>query len=218
MPVREIIVLGSGGNSFDIIDLIADINSKEERYRCRGILDDSPAAQGKSVLGVPVVGRLADVHEYRSALVVNAIGSHKNFWKIAGIISALGLGDERLATLVHPSASVSSSAVLEPGAVVHRLAAIQSQVRIGRHAMIHPGAVVGHFSQVGGHTHVMGNAVVFGQVAIGEACWLAPNSSVSGGLSLGRHVLVGMNSAVLGDVAENSVVVGCPARFTRHVH
>ncbi|MGI8663623.1 MAG: DapH/DapD/GlmU-related protein [Acidimicrobiales bacterium] len=55
-------------------------------------------------------------------------------------------------------------------------------------------------------------------VRIGAGCWLGTGSVVLPGAHLGRNVVVAANSVVRGDVADNAVVAGAPAKVVRRLH
>ena len=58
MPV-DLIILGAGGSSREILGAVEDINRQAPGWRVLGFLDDDPALQGKSVDGLPVLGPMA---------------------------------------------------------------------------------------------------------------------------------------------------------------
>lgn len=65
---RELIVIGAGGGSRELLEFIADINaslSPEQCWQVSGVLDDDVTRAGGLVAGVPVVGTLANVQRYR---------------------------------------------------------------------------------------------------------------------------------------------------------
>ncbi len=53
-------------------------------------------------------------------------------------------------------------------------------------------------------------------VSIGSGSWLGHGSIVLPGANIGRHVVVGAGAIVTGDVPDNAVVVGAPARVVRY--
>jgi sugar O-acyltransferase (sialic acid O-acetyltransferase NeuD family) len=214
---KRIVILGTGGNSIDILDTINDLNTESQHrsYDCIAFLDDNQSVWGKTVHGIPVLGPLSLATEMVDCCFVNGIGSPSNFWKKELIISRTGLALERFETLVHPSASLSRLAQLGQGTVVFQNATITSNVRIGNHVVVLPGSIISHDVTIGDYTCIAGGVSISGQVRVGTSCYLGTNSSIIGGVEIGYQSLVGMGSVVLADVPENSVVVGNPARFLR---
>ncbi len=54
-------------------------------------------------------------------------------------------------------------------------------------------------------------------VTIGDGSWLGHGTVVLPGASIGRHVVVGANSVVTGDLPDNCVAAGAPARVIRRL-
>jgi len=54
-------------------------------------------------------------------------------------------------------------------------------------------------------------------VRIGDGSWLGHGTVVLPGVSIGRHVVVGANSVVTGDLPDNCVAAGVPARVIRRL-
>src|SRR4051812_22143179 len=118
--IQGLIILGTGGNAVDIVDLVHDLNatSPSRQYDCVGFLDDNPAVWGTALHGVPVLGPLAKAAELTEYRFINGIGSPGNFWRKDSIRRAWGLTPDRFVTLVHPTAVISRSATLGAGVVL----------------------------------------------------------------------------------------------------
>lgn len=54
-------------------------------------------------------------------------------------------------------------------------------------------------------------------VSVGDGAWLGHGSVVLPGSTIGRHVVVGANSVVTGDLPDNCVAAGVPARVIRQL-
>lgn len=214
---KQLIILGTGGNSIDILDTVHERNahSKALQYECIGFLDDDQQQWGKTIWGVRVLGPLESARHYPEAYFVNAIGSERNFWKKAAIIAKTGVSLDRFETIVHPTASVSRMATLGKGVVVFQHVTITNQVSIGNHVIILPNSVVSHDAVIGDYTCITGGVCISGLVTIGRGCYLGTNSSISGGVKIGNGCLIGMGSVIRHDVFENAVMVGNPAKFLR---
>jgi sugar O-acyltransferase (sialic acid O-acetyltransferase NeuD family) len=217
-PPKRILILGTGGNSVDILDTLNDINrvSSTPLYECLGFLDDNEVIWGKRILGVEVLGPLAKASALSDCLLVNGIGAPGNFWKKEAIIGKTGAPLERFETIIHPSASVSRTATLGRGVVVFQHVVITSNVTVGDHVIILPNTVISHDDIIGDYTCIAGGVCISGQVKVGRLCYLGTNSTIIGNTEIGERCLVGMGSSVLRNVPPNSVVVGNPARFLRY--
>ncbi|GJD50833.1 Putative acetyltransferase EpsM [Methylobacterium crusticola] len=208
---RPLIILGTGGNALDILDLV---ESRAGAWRAVGFLDDAKPP-GTRIAGLPVLGAIAGAQDFPGHAFVNAIGSEASHRDRLGIVARTGLPDERFATLVHAGASVSSRAVLGAGTCVHHGATIGGNVRVGAHVGIGPGVIVGHDGVVGDGAMLAPGCIVSGFVRLGRACYVGAGASVRQRVAVGDGALVGLGAVVLRDVPPGATVVGNPARPLR---
>lgn len=215
--MRNIIVIGAGGNSMDVLDTIEAINNSAHRacYRCIGFLDDDSAKWGTAYREAKVLGPVSEALTYKDACFVFTIGSPFNFWKRGQMIDRLGIPEDRYETLVHPSAFVSPTAKIHAGTVILSQVTIASSVTLGRHMTVLPNSAINHDDNIGDYTVIASGATVSGDVAIGRSCYIGANSSIIGGISIGNRCLVGIGAVVLDDLPSNGVYVGNPAKLLR---
>lgn len=214
---KKVIILGTGGTCIDILDALNDINDfrHDSVYECVGFLDDDERTWGRQHLHVQVLGPLQSAGHYPGCFFVNGIGSPSNFWKKRDIISRTGVPIDRFETLIHPTAAVSQTSRLGHGVVLFQHVTVTSNARIGNHVIVLPNTVISHDAVIGDYTCIAGGACISGAVEIGLSCYVGSNCAIDSNVKIGDHCLVGMGAVVLHDIAENSVVVGNPARFLR---
>lgn len=215
--VKDILILGTGGNCVDILDAVLALNESTPSpvYCVRGFLDDDTRLWDQAVEGYPVLGPLSQAAQHPECYFVNGIGSVGNYWRKAEIIASANIPIDRFETIIHPQASVSRFASVGRGTVVLQNATINSRAKVGSHVIILPNAVISHDVQVGDCCCIASAACIAGNCQVGTACYLGANCSVAGHLHLGDGSLIGMGAVVLKDVAEATVVVGNPARVLR---
>jgi sugar O-acyltransferase (sialic acid O-acetyltransferase NeuD family) len=215
--MRKIIILGAVGNCFDILDTINDINrnSNESQYQCLGFLDDNQERWGKEFYGVPVLGGLDIAEQFKDAFFINGIGSPTTYMVKKTIIAKTKIANERFATIIHPTAAVSSMAQLGNGVVVFQNTTITSNAHIGDHVVILPNTVVSHDCHVGQYSCIAGGVIISGNVSIGESCYLGANCSIKEGVVIGSQCLIGIGCVVIQNIEKGSVVVGNPSRKLR---
>ncbi len=114
------------------------------------------------------VGKLADIDTAQYTAAVVAIGNPVVREKWLQRI-------EKLATLVHPRAFISPSAV------------------IGKGSIIEAGAVLSMGATIGKGTIVMANAVVGHNATVGDSCQLKYNCTVSENSTVPNHTKVDCN-------------------------
>jgi sugar O-acyltransferase (sialic acid O-acetyltransferase NeuD family) len=171
----RVLILGAGGFGRAVADALGMAGG----LVVAGFLDDRGGDLGR-VLGLPVLGRIADLPQLRvrcDRLVV-AIGDNHRRAELAAWVLEHELA---LQTVVHPRATVSTHAVLGDGAMVMAGAVVGTEVRLGRCAIVNAGAVVDHHAQVGDCAHLGVGALMAGGSRLGHRAWLQEGAVLRAG-------------------------------------
>lgn len=145
--MKSLLIIGAGGYG-RVAKEIAELNG----YTDIDFLDDNYSDS---------VGKISDVDTLQSNYdgCIIAIGNPDIREKVIGKI-------KKLATLIHPTAAVSKSAVIGDGCIVEANAVINTHAVIGRSTYICAGAVVNHDAIAGSYCQVDCNAVVAAGAAL----------------------------------------------------
>jgi sugar O-acyltransferase (sialic acid O-acetyltransferase NeuD family) len=207
---RDLIILGAGGNAYDVLDIVDAINAAAPTWSVRGFLDDGRPARSE-YLGLKVLGGLADARHYPDAMFISTIRNDGTFRSMCKLIGLTGLSADRFATLVHPASGVSPRAMLGHGVYVCYGASVGGGVSIGDHVSLGPGVIVGHDTVIDDCSILAAGAVVSGGVRIESSCYIGSGAMIRQRLRIGAGALVGLGAVVVKDVAAATVVVGNPA-------
>jgi sugar O-acyltransferase (sialic acid O-acetyltransferase NeuD family) len=118
----------------------------------------------------------------------------------------------RLASLIHPSATLSRHARLGAGSVMFAGAVVNTDAQVGMGAILNTGCSVDHDCLLGDAVHVSPGARLAGGVKIGDLSWIGIGASVRQLVRIGSRVMVGAGATVVADVADDLTVAGVPAR------
>ena len=119
--------------------------------------------------------------------------------------------DRTLVTLCHPSAVVSTSASIGPGAYVGENVVVRSRAIVGGGVLLNAGAVVSHHCNVGQFTTLGPNAGLAGRSTVGDLSLVGIGANVLPTRSVGDRAVVGAGAVVSRDVPDDCTVVGNPA-------
>ena len=135
-----------------------------------GCLDDRTDLRGREVAaGLPVLGGIDDVTDHPDLAVVICAGKGSSRAVIAQRLDRLGLGEERYATIVHPSVSLPDDVVVGQGSILLAGVVLTSTVTLGRHVVCMPNAVLTHDCRVADFATLCAAVVLGGGAQIGQA-------------------------------------------------
>lgn len=213
MDIQAVFVYGAGGHG----KVVADILLANKNPRFAGFIDDRPNLQGSTVLGLPVCGDGQWLqNESSRQRVAVALGIGDNFARQRVAQSCLAWGAELL-TVVHPTAAISASARLGPGAVVMAHAAVNPEAKIGSGAIVNTGASVDHDVEVGEFAHVGPKAAMGGASRLGMFSFLGIGAVIIHCAAVGAGSIVGAGAVVVRDIPDGVVAIGVPARIHRRL-
>ncbi len=206
--MQPLVVLGARNFAPEIADLVSDVGGYEitgfvenfDRERCGGTIEGVP------ILWIDDAAELAGTH-----LAVCAFGSTQ---RRALVETAEEMGF-RFATIVHPSARVSTTSSVGDGSIISVGAIIASHVRIGRHVLVNRGAIIGHHTEIGDVASIMPGANIAGSCSIGAGAYVGIGAVILDHRVVGSGAVIGAGSVVTKDVPPNAQVVGNPARLVR---
>lgn len=176
------------------------------------VLDDDEASWGRPFGSVCVTGPIAAVADADDAALVVCAGSGAARAAIVARLGDLGIGDERYASVVHPSASVPGDCRVGRGTILLARVVLTAQVTVGRHVVAMPGVVLTHDDVVEDFATLCAGVVVGGDVRIGRGAYLGMNSSVREHRTVGAGSVLGMGAALITDLPDGEVWWGVPAR------
>lgn len=190
MAMTRLLVVGAGGHG----RTVAEAAELSGQFEVVGFLDDALPA-GKSVLNVAVLGPMASMGHHRAAAdqTIVAIGNNAVREKLMQQLAAAGFA---LATVVHPRAIVSPSAVLGAGSSVMAGAIVGTEVRLGVGSIVNCGAVVDHHAIVEDFGHLGVNASMAGATVLGRGAWMQAGTALGYAVKVPPGVTLAPGEAV----------------------
>jgi acetyltransferase EpsM len=203
-----IVIYGGGGHGKSLIDFVRVLGI----YHIIGVIDDGFPV-GAQVLGYPILGGshvLPEVHARGVHLAINAIGGIDSVKKRIDAFNKLAIAGFTCPAVVHPTAFVEASAILEQGVQVFPHAYVGSDVSIGFGSIINTGATVSHDCLLGKYVNLSPGATLAGQVHIGDGVLLGMLATVNIHVNIGARARIGNGATVKSDIPEGGIVhAGC---------
>jgi sugar O-acyltransferase (sialic acid O-acetyltransferase NeuD family) len=212
--MNNCIVIGGGGHAKTVLDAMW----LQRKYHPVGIIDRNPTLKSTSVLGVPVIGNDSEI----PTAILNGVthfiiglGSVADNSERKRLYEMMSRFDLSAATVIHPSATIATTAKLGRGTVVLAGAIINPDAVVNDNVIVNSGALVEHDCIIESHAHVCPGVRLSGGVHIQEGVFVGAGASVKQCISIGAWATVGMGSVVVRPVESKVKVAGVPARILR---
>jgi len=201
----KIYIIGAGGHGQVILDALL------KGGLCpAGFIDDNIPV-GRRILGVPVVGNIANAKRLEGKFVI-AIGDNKTRKRIAEM---LNFPDERYFTVIHPSTIIGNNVKIGAGSMIIGGVVINTQTIIGKHTIINTSVSLDHHNEIGNFVHIAPGTHTGGNVKVEEGTFVGIGTSIIPGKKIGKWTIVGAGAVVISDIPEYSVAVGIPAKVIK---
>jgi len=208
--MKKVIIVGSGGHAKVVIDILNEMDDIE----IIGITSNSMEA-GADFLNYPILGddrilvKYANKKNYYAAM---GLGGYRDNILRKKIFNGLKEQGINFLNVVHPSTTISKSAIIGEGVVVFPGVVINAEVQIGNNSIIATGSTIDHETIIGNHVLVSAGVTVGAYTKIEDEVLLALGSKVISGINIGHGSLVAAGSVVIGNVEKNKKVYGIPAK------
>ena len=212
--MEPLVVIGAGGLGREVAETVKTLNAHRPTWDLLGFFDDDPTLEGKTVVGLPVLGPVSAAVTSTVKVVV-ALASPGDLFVRKRIASRLQLASDRYATVVHPGAMLAASTELGPGSIVLAGAVATAEVRTGAHVVVMPHVVLTHDDRLGDYVTLAAGACLAGVVVAEDGVYVGCRAVVRERRTVGAWSLIGMGAVVTTDVPSGEVWAGCPARFMR---
>lgn len=205
--MKDLIILGAGGTAFDLIDIAIAMNKIERQWNILGYLDDNKELLGKTVYGFPVLGSIPLSEKYKDAYFASSIGDAYRPKLRMIVRKKVPFDNERFASLIHPTAIISESATIEPGAVIYGNVTLSGKVHVGHDVFLCGNTFLGHECVIGNHCVLSVGDFLASDVQVGDCCYLGVGVMIRHQIEIGENCLIGMGTKVVKNVPPNTKLI-----------
>jgi len=202
--MTRLVILGSSGHGV----VVAEAAVESGNWSDIVFLDDNESES--QVLNFSVVGdlsRLAALIDADTEVFVAIGNNERRLELLKHVETSHGI----IATVVHPSAVISSSATIAVGTVICAGTIVNARAAVGLGCILNTASTIDHDCVIEDGVHVSPGANLAGGVKVGKRAWIGIGASVREGICIGQDAMVGAGAAVVSDVGDGIVVGGVPA-------
>jgi sugar O-acyltransferase (sialic acid O-acetyltransferase NeuD family) len=203
--MTRLLIVGAGGHGA----VVAEAAVAAGKWSEIAFLDDDGSKA--QVLEFPILGTSGEMSSFLDGdtEVFVAIGDNRRRLEL---LRSIAKENAKLATVIHPTATISPSAAISAGTVACAGVIVNARATVGLGCILNTAATIDHDCAIEDGVHVSPGANLGGIVHVGSCTWIGIGSSVREGTRIGRDSMVGAGSAVVSDVVDGVTVGGVPAR------
>jgi sugar O-acyltransferase (sialic acid O-acetyltransferase NeuD family) len=194
----KVVIYGGGGLSKMIIESVRVLGS----YQIVGIIDDN-MKKGEDIIGSPVLGGeevLANLYDEGIRMAVNSVGGIGNYRARWDVFDRLAEKGFVCPAIVHPTAHVDPSAVLEAGVLVLAQSYVSGNAHIGMGSLINNSVVVSHDCVLGQCVNLSPGVMIAGDAVIGDFTQIGMNTTVNINVKVGSECRIANGATVKDNV------------------
>lgn len=210
----KIIIIGTGGHSKVIVDIIQN----EQKYEIAGFIDNNLPI-GHKVFDYEVLGKEQEINnlisKYKIFGGIIAIGDNFIRSNVEKKIRLL-CNEFRFINCIHPNSNIAFNVVMGEGNVVMAGATINTSSEISNHCIFNTNCSIDHDNRIADFASIAPNGVTGGNVEVDEFSAIGIGATVKHNVSIGYNCIIGACSLVNKDTKSNSVYYGIPAKFIRN--
>jgi len=124
---------------------------------------------------------------------------------------------ERFATIIHKTAFVAKSAILEPGVFIMSNCYVGPGVKMGHCSLMMANSLLGHNTTVGPLCHFSVGSITSSYIEIGKVSDVALGAKVLEKRKIGNYAVAGANSLITHDIPDYEIHIGSPAKFLKKI-
>lgn len=215
---KKVVIIGGEGNGGVIAACIEDNRKRfgDLEWEVVGFVNDYE----KRVVKYPVLGgtddvsRLLENPDYYFMWGIHMIG--KNILT-EQVFRKVNIPKDRFATIVHKTAFVADTAVLDPGVFIMSNCYVGAQAHIGQCSLMMANSMIGHNTEVGALCHFSVGSITSSYVNIGLCSDVTLGAKIIEKVNIGNFAVAGAGSLVTKDIPDYEIHIGTPAKYMKNV-
>jgi sugar O-acyltransferase (sialic acid O-acetyltransferase NeuD family) len=203
----KVIFIGSGAVAAEVCSYIEDINKiKSKEISILGFLDDNAENYKKHSSNYKFDSEyLGKIDDWSFSDNYHYVFGFANLEVRERLIKKLDLLSLNWLTIIHPSAQVSNSAIIEQGTVVYPNCVVGPNAKIGRFNLITSFSFVSHDCEVGDN-NFLSTSGLSGNVKIGNNNFFGIRTTILPSIQIGSNNIFQAGMTIDKNVSDNETV------------
>ncbi|MCZ8531820.1 acetyltransferase [Psychrobacillus psychrodurans] len=203
---KPIIIIGNGGHASVLTEILL--------LQQRNILGYTAPSEESNSYGVKYIGtdKVIEAYSPEEVELVLGLGTVHVSTVRHSIFEKMKKHGYIFTNCIHPTASISNTALLAEGIQIMAGVVIQPNAKIGENTIINTGAIIEHDCLIGAHVHIAPGTTLSGGVIIGDDSHIGTGSSIIQGIEIGTNTLIGAGSVVISNIGASKKAFGVPAK------
>jgi sugar O-acyltransferase (sialic acid O-acetyltransferase NeuD family) len=208
-------VLGAGRGAVQVVDAIF----RQREHRPVGLLDDDTSNHGKTLLGVPILGRLdeaVELHKQRKydALIISFSNDQEARHRIYQRFSEAGIP---FGNVIDPEATIHTNVMLGTGNVILANCRLGSCAAIGNNNFLSAYVNIEHHSVLGDSCTFGPGVMTSSRVVIGSHVRFGTGVFIEPGVMVGDRCVIASGSILTANVEPDSAVKSMVQTVVRRI-
>lgn len=200
---KRLLVIGGGNACVQILDVVSRLQSIVPI----GVVDDTPEKQGSDVLGVPILGPVAEIERlWNDGQFDGVCISISNIPFRSATFERLSNAGVPFLNVIDPDAHVSSGVKLGQGNFLSAHARLGPLAQIGDNNFLSSNVSLDHHNRLGSHCTFGPGVMASGTVTIGDRVLFGTGIFIEPGLSIGDASIIASGAIIRSNVVAQSVV------------
>lgn len=203
---QPIILFGAGGQARVVLDII----DRQNLYTVSSICD----LEAKAISWCHIAVKTIENLDNSCQRGIIAIGENSIRQQLAQAILKRWPGFKFI-NAIHPQSIIGQGVELAQGITVMANAVINSGCKIEDHVVINTSATVEHDCHLESFCTLAPSSTIGGGVRVGQGSYIGMGSNTLQLVKIGAHSIIAAGACVTGDVEEQSLMMGVPAKLKR---
>ena len=201
---ERIMVIGGGRGAVQVLDIL----QRCPRQRVVGLLDDDRTNHGRTIMGVLIVGTVAEAVARAEkgefdALVIAFSNDLAARRRVFEAMKAKGL---RFANVIDPSVQIHANVRLGEGNVIIANARLGACATVGDNNFLSAYVNIEHHNLLGSHCTFGPGVMTSSRVDIGDGCRFGTGVFIEPGVRIGAGCIIASGAILTGNIPERHVV------------